>query len=192
MERFVRQAMFDGHLAASLAGLSELFASCPYPLPDDFASSCLSDDFFDSLLGLFLTNCQSVEIPSRQGGGLENAALTGVALYKVYCTMNHSCSPNIRNEPLTRSDDEGEGGGEGEGEGGQGMRGCEVVGVNVFSAEDIAKGNEIFNTYLTTSPLEMTKKQRKKKMLQYLFECGDGCTLCGNDDVVEAESDSDY
>jgi hypothetical protein len=97
--------------------------------------------------------------------------MLGTALYPTYCMMNHSCLANIANLPLLDA------------------AGRERVGVNVFAAEAIAEGAEVFNTYLTVSPHALTRRQRRAHLRQYQFECE--CTLCRSQPLSASESDSD-
>lgn len=176
---------------------------------DSFMSMCLNQDgsFFDGLMGIFLTNNQSVRIVDESGGvngSVESGkVMVGTALYACYAMMNHSCEPSIRNEPHTVVIGQGLGG-ESSDSGGAGgaIERVEVVGVKVSAGVDIAEGSEICNFYIGThqpagksedDPIAAAAKARRRRraeLKQYLFTCR--CSLCGEEsDDSDGSDDSE-
>jgi hypothetical protein len=221
----LRPAYFAGGLQWALDILrTEVFndprnAACSHPSSegevqtyDSFMSTCLNQDgsFFDGLMGIFLTNNQSVriadEIDGADGSAGGGKVMVGTALYACYAMMNHSCEPSIRNEPhaVVIGSQELDGECSGSGAAGATSEKAAVVGVNVSAGVDIAEGSEICNFYIGThqpasksggvDPVAAANKARRRRraeLKQYLFTCR--CSLCGeeSDDSDDSDDGSD-
>jgi hypothetical protein len=162
-ETLIQPAYFDSQLRPYLNILKRVFVDRS---PGDFEATCLSANFFDSLMGMFMTNNQMVHIchaPSTM-------VLEGTALYTTYCMLNHSCRPSIHNDPFLLED------------------GSEGVGVNVFASSALKQNEEIFTSYLHSAG--RSRRERKKKLSSYLFECSSDCPMCSSEPL--SDSDSDY
>ena len=153
----LRPAYFDGHLRQAHSTLLEIFTleSCG----SSFVDECLSEQFFDSLMGMLLTNNQTI----RQG------TVEGTGLYALFAMANHSCcEANMQTEPLTHAD------------------ACAVrVGNRVRAVLPIDAGGEVFNCYL--GDVNVSKGDRQEELRQYCFKCG--CRLCVEQDTDSDESD---
>jgi len=88
-----QRSYFDGHLAAKYR-----LMRCAFPASihgQVFVDTCLTETFFDELMGIFMCNNQCVRVE-----GLGGHVLVGTSLHETYSKMNHSCTPNIRNIAL--------------------------------------------------------------------------------------------
>ena len=171
---------------------------------NDF-SQLLTENFFDTILGIFRVNNLTVLVESplrrsdiddhtreRLQSVLESRSedwsidLKGTGLYALYSKMNHSCSGwNTRNSiPGT----------------------THGVGIEVYASRDIQEGEEILTSYLhpqqlvldptATAAVNMNNpvmlpsfRRRQKCLLQYLFRCS--CSLCKDQGLNYNSSDED-
>ena len=167
-EAMFQASYFDGYLRDKFNSMQSMFPVEVYGRV--FVDTCLSEVFYDSLMGMFLVNNQRVCIEH------EGHTLTGTALYYTYCKTNHSCIPNMVVGPIAEN----------------ALIGTSFtkVGIRVTARTNIAMGDEIKNCYLSQgSGRGLTLHQRRTELSQYLFECE--CTLCEEEHALTFE-DADY
>jgi len=91
-----QQGYFDGHLAGKYNTMRCAFPASVYG--NVFVETCLTESFFDHLMGIFMCNNQHVRVEGK--GSNAGHVLVGTSLHETYSKMNHSCTPNIRNIAL--------------------------------------------------------------------------------------------
>lgn len=198
------EAYFDSHLRPAL----EILRSEVFPLAEvgsAFYAVCLEDgDFFERIMGMFLTNNQFVQQQlGHDDSDNSSLILRGSALYSVFAMGNHSCQhatfatgPYYRRSTLSGAPDiharvpaTGE----------DVEAACasasasvspRVVGITVSATKDMQAGEEIFNNYLSAEETGLAKSGRRAALAQYLFICD--CDRCEAEDSSDDDDDDDY
>ncbi len=166
---------FEGYLNSAYITLTTIiFTLESYPADSAFRRICLSTPFFDSLMGMFLTNNQCVDI-SQIGN---ERHLLGTALYSKYAMANHSCISNWSRSPYIIQSADSVGSEES----------YERVGNVMYAKGVLSAGEEIFNCYLA-QPTGMLKRDRRKALNQYLFVCQ--CQTCEGEESLSSGEESD-
>lgn len=179
-ESAFRRSYFDGHLREGFEQLRQITFPSYGQL---FLDTCITEQFYDNLMGLFMCNNQSVRIESDD----VELFLEGTALYEMYSKSNHACVADFVNQPLTSIG----GGVVGSSLSESTEENYERVGVNVFAAHDISSGAEIHGCYLKAGTgIHMSKKERSAELAQYLFICD--CQLCADQKGEDEEETGDY
>jgi hypothetical protein len=192
---------FDGYLLEGYEATCTLLAATG--VSGGAVPSFFTHAFYDGVMGMLLTNCQSVLLEQGGQGRRDGVGegegegegplmqVKGTALYALYSKANHACVGDWTNRPLVcrevaSREVEGEGEGDGEGEGNV----YERVGVNIYAGRDIACGDEVMNCYFAEgSGMGLSKSQRREKLLQYRFLCE--CRMCLDEASSDSDSDSD-
>lgn len=171
-EQLLQPAYFDGQLAWVAKALAGVLLGVAPALAE-----CLDDRvFFDRLVGTFATNNQTVAVA---GADAHAPPLLGTALFSTYATMNHCCTPMIRNEALLAASASSSA---------DAPHAVEIVGVTVYAAVALRAGAEIFTSYINHDPHTMTRQQRREALYCYLFECGAECALCASQPHDDADA----
>ena len=153
----IAPAYYSGYAAGSMKLITDYFGTIDY-LPNFTKSEIFSENFLRYLLGSFAVNNLSIYLRSKPTA---DDCVIGTGFYPLFSKMNHSCSSNTINAADGNT-----------------------VTVNVFAEVDIAEGEELTTSYLHAPSNSMSKRQRNKFLLQYLFKCN--CQICSE----ETESDS--
>jgi len=168
-DELIAPAYFQNHLAQPLETLTQIFLtnSCwggNSNKAQAFANSGIFREvFFRNLIGTFAVNNHRIHLEQ------EGKSLTGTGLYYILSKMNHSCVCNTVNVSAKNS-----------------------VEVELYATQDIVAGEEITSTYLhSNDPDSLTRKERARALLQYLFTCQ--CPVCTKENEnTSDENDSDY
>ena len=178
-------SMFVEHLqpayrTAYLESGLKLFQETFEPLGTTFRDTLLSDNAFDTLMGIFATNNFAVEFVSPLARLItfspvwfkslkvqEFPTIRGTACFKHYAILNHSCDKNTTatcNNTKTGA-----------------------LTISVSTTKAIHEGEEVYNCYLP-SPNEMSYKERQCDLCQYMFHCQ--CSLCAQQKLEQSDSSS--
>ena len=156
---------FEGYLLESFNAIQLILAAAGY---GHAADHFFTTTFYDEVMGMLLTNCQSVLVEQSDGRGQRK--VTGSALYALYSKANHACEGDWENRPFVNRHGRG------------------VVGVNAYANKDIAVETEIMNCYFKEgSGRGLAKSERRKQLQQYRFVCE--CTMCTEEESSDDSSD---